>query len=211
MAVIIKDNSGKKEKFNFEHKKSTNKGKMPAASSVAPDGTFLEPAQSEVIPFKSSRYNGLAIRWRVPDISLSRVFVRAEWVTSCSGGTVNGEDKTKAFSIYRPYIKFVWPQGNEQVSSGSNFSISWFAVAPQGISLTGKVSLHYTTNNGSTWNLIASDLPTFGDYLWTVPSVIRDTEVRIKAVWTHYTGDVAQTFSTESESFTIKSGRLYQR
>jgi|GEM_PF-3708044 len=142
--------------------------------------------------------------WQVPDSFSPRAFMRIEWVSSCSGGTINGEDKSEGFSITNPRVEILSPKGAESFASGSTISLSWNAIATEGVSLTGQISLYYSLDNGRTWNEIASNLPLIGNYRWIAPSVNQDTSSIIRAVWTHYHGDVRETFTGQSLPFTIK-------
>lgn len=59
------------------------------------------------------------------------------------------------------------PNGGENWVSGSNRTIAW--TADDNIDI---ISLDYSTDNGSSWNLIQSDLDaSLGSYSWSVPNI----------------------------------------
>lgn len=62
------------------------------------------------------------------------------------------------------------PDGDEELCSGTSNDINW--------SSTGNISnvkLDYSSDNGTTWNLIESSVPNTGSYSWTVPYAISTT------------------------------------
>lgn len=65
-----------------------------------------------------------------------------------------------------PSITVVVPNGGEEWYAGSNDNIKWTSTNIE------DVKLEYTTNNGATWNLINSSIPSNGVYSWTpIPNV----------------------------------------
>ncbi|MDD5328328.1 MAG: agmatine deiminase family protein, partial [Phycisphaerae bacterium] len=67
-----------------------------------------------------------------------------------------------------PTIEVVSPNGDESLPAGIQQQINW--VASDDVSVTS-VDLYYSTNNGSSWNTIATGLTNTGSYNWTIPSV----------------------------------------
>jgi hypothetical protein len=66
-------------------------------------------------------------------------------------------------------LKIISPNGGEKFLTGSDTVISW-----TGIPLTDTVKLEYSTDAGSSWNLI-TDTATGGRYLWHVPKTVSDS------------------------------------
>lgn len=58
--------------------------------------------------------------------------------------------------------------GGQYIRGNQDNTISWKVF--DGLTLgTNPITLHYSLNNGSTWTLMASDLPNSGSYLWSTP------------------------------------------
>jgi len=142
--------------------------------------------------------------WGVPHYSTSYATIKAEWVTSCSGGNILGKDESRPFSIRAPMVRIFSPIFGEVIPSNVSVPVVWESVVPAGTPPTGNVALYYTTDDGDTWNTIADNLPIDGTYQFTVPSVTQNTQARLKAIWTHYAGDVRMTYTGETV-FTIQT------
>jgi hypothetical protein len=70
------------------------------------------------------------------------------------------------------------PNGGENVTGGSQTSITWTSQ-----SVNQNVKLEYSTDGGSTWTLIASDVQNSGSYTWTLPSITSSQcKVRVSAM-----------------------------
>ncbi|WP_225409000.1 carboxypeptidase regulatory-like domain-containing protein [Stigmatella hybrida] len=90
------------------------------------------------------------------------------------------------------------PNGGEQWSTGSVRNITW---ASSGVS---QVNLRYSLDNGSTWALIAANVPAgLGAYAWTLPaSTSLSALVRIADA---QNGNLVD---TSNATFTVTSGRV---
>lgn len=75
-------------------------------------------------------------------------------------------------AVLPPAITLNSPNGGEELTGESGYSITWSPV-----NLTDDVVLSYSTNNGSTWNEIATVSQTETTYSWTVPDVNSTTSL----------------------------------
>ncbi len=85
-----------------------------------------------------------------------------------------------------PWISVVAPAGGEHWKAGTIETISWEHA------LLSTVRLQYSTNNGTTWNLIADNVPnTVSQYVWTIPTSLT-LSARVRVVSTTDTTIAAQ-------------------
>jgi len=70
------------------------------------------------------------------------------------------------------------PNGGESIEEGSSYSIEWTSDSE------ALINIHYTSDNGSTWTLVADSISNTGVYEWfPVPSVIStQCKVRVSSV-----------------------------
>ncbi|MFA5803444.1 MAG: FISUMP domain-containing protein [Melioribacteraceae bacterium] len=88
-------------------------------------------------------------------------------------------DTSKAvFTIYKPSITVVYPNGGEELQVGANVTIAWQS------SNVANVAVEYSTTNKRTWNTVSSSVAASNQSLsWTVPDSISDScFIRIKDV-----------------------------
>jgi len=80
-----------------------------------------------------------------------------------------------------PTVEVIRPDGSETINSGSYYGIAWTATDEgSGLGLS-PITLRFSTNEGSSWSLIAGGLANTGAYSWLVPLVATDlTACRIK-------------------------------
>ncbi len=71
-----------------------------------------------------------------------------------------------------PEITITQPTGGETFTAGTVEEITWNSV--QGDDPIDGVDLSYSTDGGSSWTNIESDLPDTGSYSWTVPNEMSD-------------------------------------
>jgi len=68
--------------------------------------------------------------------------------------------------IQMPSITVYSPNGGESLKGGSTHGITWTSAGT-----VGPVRIEFSTNNGSTWSVIANSAANSGSYAWQVPSV----------------------------------------
>ncbi|HEC77654.1 MAG TPA: T9SS type A sorting domain-containing protein [candidate division WOR-3 bacterium] len=69
--------------------------------------------------------------------------------------------------LIEPQVTVVSPNGGEVWNIGEFDTIRWTASDNSQID---SISLYYSTNNGTDWNLIASGEPNDSEYIWQVPA-----------------------------------------
>jgi len=73
------------------------------------------------------------------------------------------------------------PSTSETISALSSYPITWYATKEGAV--FDHIALHYTTDNGATYNQITASTPNDGTHDWTVPNVsAASAEVRVTAV-----------------------------
>ena len=86
------------------------------------------------------------------------------------------------------------PNGGENWQSGSTQYLAWTNT-----NMTGNVNIDYTTDNGTTWLTVATDLPAmYPSFMWTVPNT-PSTSCKIKV----YDASDASVFDESNSVFTI--------
>jgi len=70
--------------------------------------------------------------------------------------------------VYPPTVSMTAPFSGQSIPSGAGFSIQWTANDNFGVS---NIDLHYSTNDGSSWQVIRTNQANTGSYLWMVPLI----------------------------------------
>ena len=104
------------------------------------------------------------------------------WNSSVSGNTeviYNHANVGSTNDIFGPSVSVTVPVVGANLSIGSSFSIQWNATDNTGVTT---VSIHYNTNNGSSWTLVATNQANSGTYAWLVPNLGANAgQVRVSA------------------------------
>ncbi len=89
-----------------------------------------------------------------------------------------------------PLVTVTYPNGGEIFTPGSQIDIIWTHHL---IGLHSVLNLYYSTNNGTTWTQIATNIPqTATHYLWTVPDIQSDNcLIKLGAANDPYSNDVS--------------------
>ncbi|GJQ63180.1 MAG: hypothetical protein SCALA702_22330 [Melioribacteraceae bacterium] len=104
--------------------------------------------------------------WEIPAPSTLNALVRVS-----DADNVEAEDVSDAvFTISAEgVIQVTQPNGGETLVSGETYGILWQSSA------VDKINIEYSTNNGTDWNSVATDVNAVdGNYVWTVPA--KETE-----------------------------------
>jgi hypothetical protein len=107
-----------------------------------------------------------------------------------------------------PTISLTSLSGGQFIPGGQNYNITWTAAdANFG---AGAIKLEYSSDSGSTWNIITGGTSNTGSYAWAVPSSTNSTTFRVRATATDlvsYTASVASTsdFTVDSDAPTISA------
>ncbi len=85
-------------------------------------------------------------------------------------------------------IKVTSPNGGEEWEVGAKHNITW----ESGGLVSNELTIEYSTDGGTTWNLIADQQYNDGSYTWTVPDNISDTvKIRVKDPSSPYAFDTS--------------------
>lgn len=101
----------------------------------------------------------LSYNWIVPTGSSSNCIIRI----SDNNSAITSQNQNP-FSIVNPSITLLTPNGGEVFNANVDTIISW-----NGNLISNQVKLEYSINNGTAWNLIATNQPNNNFYTWHVP------------------------------------------
>ncbi|MCE1188234.1 MAG: hypothetical protein LWX56_03755, partial [Ignavibacteria bacterium] len=104
------------------------------------------------------------------------------------------DESDNTFTILpQPAISVLSPNGGESYSSDSKQNITWNSTG------IANVTIELSSNNGASWDTIATKVVSSGQYLWTVPSVNSSLcKIRIK----NYDGGIPSAVSAGTFSIT---------
>ncbi len=141
----------------------------------------------------SSTQNDGDYLWTVPNMVSSNCFVKISDVNDPAVYDISD----LSFSIVRPQIRILKPNGGEYLRIGDIYPIEW--------NWTGKfsnVKIEYTTD-GTTWITIVNSTQNDGDYYWTVPNTPSSLcRIRITNL------DDPSSFDVSDNDFTIQQNVL---
>jgi hypothetical protein len=95
-------------------------------------------------------------------------------ISAVNGGFFYGQTPGIFSIVPQGSIRVVSPAGGESYISGTSENILWTS---QNIE---KVTIEYSSNNGSTWNTVAANVPSTGVYTWTNIPVVNSNQCRVK-------------------------------
>jgi hypothetical protein len=175
---------------------STAGGVSPVTINNIPIGLGVKNAvllQRQYIPSNKSSLTQ-------SDLTIPATYAISADFTGLAAGTYSG-NLVIEYVLYKETI----PAQTPPVISLSNFNsggiyqgessqtISWSATSSN--FYYRPISLEYSKNNGSTWNLIASGLENTGSYNWVIPKIDSESAlIRVSAV--DLNGNTSQSVST---------------
>ncbi len=96
-------------------------------------------------------------------------------ITSTNNSSIADISNNNFSIINSTPTAIVSPNGGEKIGAGTTTNIAW-TVNPNIYS----IDLQYTTDEGKTWNYIASPAPSSSPYSWSVPQGINSCTCKIK-------------------------------
>jgi predicted methyltransferase len=122
--------------------------------------------------------------WNTPTAGTNNAKVR---ILDASNTSYNDESDAVFTIIPAPTMTLTNPNGGNTLNAGSNYNITWTSAN------TTDINLEYSTNGGTNWTTIASQLAAgTGSYSWTVPNVSTTTaKVRISDYYNTSFNDVS--------------------
>lgn len=104
--------------------------------------------------------------WTVPNTPSTQCKVR---VSDASNNSVADQSDGLFTISSTPNIKVVQPNGGENWQGGTTQNITWTSGNVE------NVKIEYSTNNGTSWSVIAASTPAnTGNYSWTIPNISSD-------------------------------------
>jgi hypothetical protein len=121
--------------------------------------------------------------WTVPDAQSTVCLIRITDVSNSDIYDISDE----TFIIYQTYLTLTQPNGGEIWRSSSNQTITWTSKN------IDNVKLEYSSDSGSTWNLIIASTPAdTAIYFWTIPDIYSlDCLVKITDATDNNTYDIS--------------------
>lgn len=130
--------------------------------------------------------------WKVPAANIPHFKVRTRYTGYLGSPITLLSSDNIVIDNEPPVISLRSLLGGEVLKGGSSTQITWNA---QDLTLTSQpITLSYSSDAGTTWNAIASNLANSGSYSWT-PPLINSNDVLIKVEATDSVG-----LSSESQS-----------
>lgn len=135
-----------------------------------------------VIVSSTSAGNGY-YSWPVPNTPSTNCYVK---ISDASNATI-ADQSNYDFTITSPVITVTTPDGGESWTAGTGYYIYWTSSG-----VSSYVKIQYSTDNGGTWNTIATSAYNNGSYWWTVPNTPSTTcLVRISDYYNNMVYDVS--------------------
>ena len=104
---------------------------------------------------------------------------------------------TKPESLPEQGVTILSPKANDVVRAGTLFEVEWKAELPQS-EFGVNVTIQFSKDGGSTWDIVAENVPNTGKYQWSVPKI--DSAKCKILVFSQY----RPKYRKSSEIFTIK-------
>jgi len=104
---------------------------------------------------------------------------------------------TKPESLPEQGVTILSPRANDVVQAGAPFEVQWKAELPQS-EFGVNVTIQFSKDGGSTWDIVAENVPNTGKYQWSVPKT--DSPKCKILVFSQY----RPKYRKSSEIFTIK-------
>ena len=120
--------------------------------------------------------------WTIPNTPSTQCKVKV--IAYPTGGGYVLDVSNSVFTIAHPTVTVTSPNGGESWIAGTVHNITWSTSG----TLNSGVDIQYTTNGGSSWNLIVGGTPNDGSYAWTVPLTLSAScRVKVLAYYSSYT------------------------
>lgn len=111
------------------------------------------------------------VNWLVPNVASSQARIR---IVDASNSTITLS--SGQFTIYKPALTIITPNGGEVWQAGRSKAITWSS------SLVDSIKLEYSTNNGTTWNLINNNVDgSLSLFNWQIPDTISSSSALVRA------------------------------
>ncbi len=98
--------------------------------------------------------------WTIPNTPSTSCKVRISDVDD----TIINDVSDNVFTIFKPSITIISPNGGENWLAGTVHNITWTSNG------VNNVRLYYSTNGGANWTYITNTPSSIGSYSWTIPT-----------------------------------------
>ncbi|MGE3063536.1 MAG: FlgD immunoglobulin-like domain containing protein [bacterium] len=115
-------------------------------------------------PLVESTANAKYYEWTVPTTAAASSNAMIN-VSNASNAAV--EKSSDTFEIISQNINVISPKLGDQFVVSRKYYVTWLTDGT-----VANVNVYYSVNNGSTWNLLSSNLANTGSYEWTVPNAV---------------------------------------
>jgi hypothetical protein len=130
--------------------------------------------------------------WTVPNTPSTACRVRVTDTADASSFDESDSD----FSITRPTISVSRPNGGETYYAGRYAPIHWTSSGS-----FGAVNLDYSTDGGSSWDVIATGTTNDGDFCWSIPDDLSYTACKVRVT----NGADSSSYDVSAANFTISA------
>ncbi|MCU7497385.1 MAG: hypothetical protein HF311_18090, partial [Ignavibacteria bacterium] len=185
-------------------KGTVNAGNSPtvAVFEYGPNATY-----GKTMSVPQSPFNGLTdtdVSLQLTDLTAGATYhYRIKAINMA--GTVYGTDST--FTVLKPELKLTSPTGGEDIVGSAQYTITWTS------SNVSQISIEFSTDNGSSWQTIASGIPASqGNYVWKVPNNINSSACKIRITDQNSSASDASTSSISITTYAqsiILSGKSF--
>jgi len=101
--------------------------------------------------------------------------------------------------LYSQSLTITYPNGGESLTTGDSVNVTWNTTK---IDSVPYVDLSYSLDNGSTWEIIETNVENNGSYLWGIPLFPEDNSQCLVKV---YDNDDGVPFDVSDNSFSIST------
>jgi len=144
----------------------------------------------------NSTSNNGSYSWTVPNVNSSNCLVR---INAANASGSPNDTSNSVFTIGAgggaASLTVLAPNGGETLTAGSTYTVKWSSE-----SVGNLIRVRYSTDNGSSWALLADNQSNDGAVSWTVPNVSSSTcLVRVNAI-----NAAGTPYDVSNSVFTIK-------
>lgn len=152
--------------------------------------TDLGDGCDDIDPFQGGIWFRLPIYY---ESAYGQLRIRA--YTSIPEGVLVTETVSEEFEVHSPWIQLTSPNGGQALAGGTVCPITWATANDSGGIIVG-ILLEYSTNCGSSWNLIEDGSENDQIFNWIVPAGVNYDHVRVRvsaelSEWTPFASDMS--------------------
>jgi len=144
---------------------SDNQDSGSGTGNISTDPLFVSTNEADLLTF-------LRLKGGSPCIDTASSEAPSPDLTGINARPHGRGNDMGAYEYQGPSIRVVYPNGGEVVTVDATANISWEVNDDPNNDMPAlPLKINYSTNSGSTWNLITAETSATPPYSWTVPSV----------------------------------------